>query len=150
MKTLALVGVALVLAGSAAAKSPPGVVHVAFNATLNQKILVDGKGLTLYMYDGDYKTVSGCNDVQCLGAWPPLLAAKGKAIGGAGVNKKLLKTAKQHDGRVQVMYAGHLLYTWAGFQGQLPADTPGDVNGMAVIGAWWPLTPAGKAIKTKP
>jgi predicted lipoprotein with Yx(FWY)xxD motif len=153
MRTLAALVVALALTGGAGAatqKSPPGVVKVATNSTLNQAILVDGTGRTLYMYDGDFKNISTCTDFQCVKAWPALVAAaKGKVKPGAGVNAKLLKVAKQKDGRMQLMYAGHLLYTWAGGN-NIPGDKPGDVTGMGIGSAWWPLSATGQPIKTKP
>ena len=71
----------------------------------------------------------------------------------AGAKASLLATAKRQDGRKQVRYGGHLLYTYVGARslGLPPRDRkPGDVNGQGVIGAWWVLSPAGKPIKKTP
>ena len=38
------------------------------------KALVDGKGMTLYIFDKDTAGASNCND-QCAINWPPLMAA---------------------------------------------------------------------------
>jgi predicted lipoprotein with Yx(FWY)xxD motif len=137
--------------GTAATANAATVVKVAYNAKLHQKILVDGRGLTLYMYAGDYKTTSGCStQYNCLSIWPPLVVAPGtKPKAGAGVRASLLSTAKQKDGRVQVLYAGHLLYTFHNTVGQPPPDKPGDINGFDFLQNWWPLTPAGKVITKK-
>jgi predicted lipoprotein with Yx(FWY)xxD motif len=147
---------ALSLVGFASAASTSvAVVKVATNAKLHTKILVNGAGMTLYMYAADYKKVSGCVDdaaYHCIRAWPALVTT-GAPKAAAGAKASLLATAKRQDGRTQVMYGGHLLYTYAGARGLglPPRDRkPGDVNGQGVIGAWWVLSPAGKPIKTTP
>ena len=142
---------ALSLVGFAAASTSAAVVKVAYNAKLHTKILVNRAGITLYLYTGDYGKVSGCVDdsaYHCVRAWPPL-ATSGPPKAGAGAKASLLATARRADGRTQVMYGGHLLYTWAGSGAGLPPRDrkPGDVNGQGVIGAWWVLSPAGKPIK---
>jgi predicted lipoprotein with Yx(FWY)xxD motif len=145
---------ALSLVGFASAASTSvAVVKVANNAKLHTKILVNGAGMTLYMYTGDYKKVSGCVDdaaYHCIRAWPALVTTSApKAV--AGAKASLLATAKRQDGRTQVTYGGHLLYTWAGYPGLPPRDRkPGDANGQGVIGAWWVLSPTGKPIKKMP
>jgi predicted lipoprotein with Yx(FWY)xxD motif len=147
---------ALSLVGFASAASTSvAVVKVANNAKLHTKILVNSAGMTLYMYTADYGKVSGCVDdsaYHCIRAWPALVTTGApKAV--AGAKASLLATAKRQDGRTQVMYGGHLLYTWAGAKGLglPPRDRkPGDVNGQGVIGAWWVLSPAGKPIKKTP
>ncbi|MFL5935788.1 MAG: hypothetical protein ACJ744_15245 [Gaiellaceae bacterium] len=147
---------ALSLVGFASAASTSvAVVKVAYNAKLHTKILVNGAGMTLYMYTADYKNVSGCVDdaaYHCIRAWPALVTT-GAPKAAAGAKASLLATAKRQDGRTQVTYGGHLLYTWVGARGLglPPRDRkPGDVNGQGVIGAWWVLSPAGKPIKKTP
>jgi predicted lipoprotein with Yx(FWY)xxD motif len=144
---LGLVGLASAAATSVA------VVKVADNAKLHTKILVNGSGMTLYVYTADYGKVSDCVDdtsYHCIRAWPALLTT-GRPKAGAGARASLLATAKRQDGRgTQVRYGGHLLYTYAGAPGLglPPRDRkPGDVNGQGVISAWWVLSPAGKPIK---
>ena len=148
-----VLALALVTAASAATGSV-AVVRVAYNAKLHTKILVNGAGMTLYMYDGDYGKVSGCVDdasYHCIRAWPALLTTGApRAVHGAKAS--LLRAVKRQDGKgTQVMYGGHLLYTWAGYPGLPPRDRkPGDVNGQGIIEGWWVLSPAGKPIKKKP
>src|SRR3954454_16115076 len=80
------------------------VVKAAYNAKLKTKILVDGRGLALYMYSGDYKKVSACyTQYHCAKLWPPLLTS-GSPKAGAGVKRSLLGVAKRTDGGLQVMY----------------------------------------------
>jgi predicted lipoprotein with Yx(FWY)xxD motif len=144
---LALVGLA------SGATTSIAVVKVAYNANLHTKILVNRAGLTLYMYAGDYGKVSGCVDdstYHCIRAWPPLVTT-GPPKAATGAKASLLSTAKRADGRTQVMYAGHFLYTWAGASGFGPGDSkPGDVKGQNIADSWWVLSPTGRPIKRHP
>ncbi len=118
-------------------------VAVANNAKLGQ-ILVDDKGMTLYLFVKDTGTSSTCYD-QCATFWPPLLTT-GKPQAGTGANQSLLGTTTRTDGKVEVTYAGHPLYY---FQKD---KAPGDITGQGVNGfgdLWWVLTPAGAANTTK-
>lgn len=154
-----LVAIAVLTLGlvslASAATTSVAVVKVAYNTKLGTKILVNGAGMTLYMYTADYRKVSACVDdpsYHCSRAWPPLVTS-GAPKARAGAKPSLLATAKRLDGRTQVMYGGHLLYTWAGARGLglPPRDRkPGDVNGQGVISAWWVLSPAGKPIEKTP
>ena len=126
--------------------SPAGTgakVAVANNAKLGQ-ILVDEKGMTLYLFVKDTGTSSTCYD-QCATFWPPLLTT-GAPQAGTGANQSLLGTTTRTDGKVEVTYAGHPLYYF------LKDKAPGDITGQGVNGfgdLWWVLTPAGAANTTK-
>jgi predicted lipoprotein with Yx(FWY)xxD motif len=126
--------------------SPAGTgakVAVANNAKLGQ-ILVDDKGMTLYLFVKDTGTSSTCYD-QCATFWPPFLTT-GTPQAGTGANQSLLGTTTRTDGKVEVTYAGHPLYY---FQKDKAA---GDITGQGVNGfgdLWWVLTPAGAANTTK-
>jgi predicted lipoprotein with Yx(FWY)xxD motif len=118
-------------------------VAVANNAKLGQ-ILVDEKGMTLYLFVKDTGTSSTCYD-QCAAFWPPLLTT-GTPLAGSGVNQSMLGTTTRTDGKVEVTYAGHPLYYF------LKDKAPGDITGQGVNGfgdLWWVLTPAGAANTTK-
>src|SRR3954452_17809770 len=114
-KVIGIVVIALALATSATAASESvAVVKVAYNAKLHTKILVNGAGLTLYMYAGDYKTVSACTAdfYKCPTLWPPLLTT-GKPTAGPGAKASLLRAVKRtNPSGMQVIYGGPLLYTW--------------------------------------
>jgi predicted lipoprotein with Yx(FWY)xxD motif len=118
------------------ADTGPATVAVAEVAGVGEA-LVDGDGLTLYLFDQDDGTSSACTGA-CADAWPALVA-DGEPAGGDGVDASLLSTA---DGQVpdHVAYNGHLLYTFSG------DSAPGDANGVGLPG-WFPVDPAGNAIQ---
>ena len=106
------------------------------------QILVDGKGLTLYLFVADTGTTSTCY-TSCATIWPPVLTT-GAPQAGAGANATLLGTTTRTDGKVEVTYAGHPLYYFV--QDKAPSDTTGQgVNGFG--GLWWVASPAGAAIR---
>jgi predicted lipoprotein with Yx(FWY)xxD motif len=114
------------------------VVSVADNSKLGQ-ILVDSKGFTLYDFHKDKGGMSACYDA-CAAAWPPLTTS-GNPQGEKGAKASLLGTVKRTDGSVQVTYAGHPLYTYAG------DSQPGQANGndISQFGAeWYALLPSGE------
>ena len=97
--------------------------------------LVDAGGYTLYLFEQDDGTTSNCNDA-CLDIWPALTVAA-EPTAGEGVDGALLGTAEQADGRVQVTYNGHLLYTYSG------DAAPGETNGTSIPG-WLTVNAAGE------
>src|SRR5256886_9258106 len=118
-------------------------VAVATNAKLGQ-ILVDEKGLTLYLFVADTGTASTCY-TSCANVWPPLLT-DGTPQAGTGADASLLGTTTRTDGKVEVTYAGHPLYYFV--QDKAPGDITGQgINGFG--GLWWVVSPAGAAISTK-
>jgi predicted lipoprotein with Yx(FWY)xxD motif len=126
--------------GSTAAK-PSGTGSVALASTKLGKVLVDGKGRTLYLFEADKGNMSKC-DGACASEWPPLTSS-GKPKAGAGVIAAKLGTAKRADGTTGVTYAGHPLYTFAG--DGAPGQTAGE--GLTDYGAaWYALSPAGKTV----
>jgi predicted lipoprotein with Yx(FWY)xxD motif len=133
---------------SAASSSPSAAatgakVAVATDAKLGQ-ILVDDKGMTLYLFVADTGTSSTCYS-NCATFWPPLLTT-GTPQAGTGANQSLLGTTTRTDGKVEVTYAGHPLYYF--LNDKAPGDTKGQgVNGFG--GLWWVLNPAGAANTTK-
>ena len=102
-------------------------------------ILVDQDGKTLYLFEADSKNKSNCSG-GCLNLWPPVMA-NGTATAGSGVTAGMIGTA---TGSSQVTYAGHPLYWFSG-------DTAaGDTNGEGLTdfgGAWYAISPAGKAVE---
>jgi predicted lipoprotein with Yx(FWY)xxD motif len=115
-------------------------VAVQSNGNLG-KILVDGSGRTLYLFKKDSGTKSACTG-GCAGAWPPLRLG-GKPVVGRGVSASMVATAPRSDGKPQVIYNGHPLYTFSGDQ------KAGDTNGQGLtnFGAgWFVLSPSGNQI----
>jgi predicted lipoprotein with Yx(FWY)xxD motif len=117
--------------------SPPasptgGSVEVKAKETSIGKILVDGTGRTLYIFEKDNSnSASTCTDV-CAKEWPPLLS-NGAVTGGPGTNANLVTTFDRPDGTKQVAYYGWPLYYYT------KDANPGDMNGQGVIsnGAPW-------------
>ena len=110
-------------------------------------VLVDGKGITVYMYATDVRgRPSRCYDI-CAVQWPPLVLPPGVTtpIAGPGIDAALLGTAPRTDGSTQITYNGWPLYLWP------PDRAPGMATGQALTnagGLWYVLTPSGRPIVT--
>jgi len=106
------------------------------------RILVDARGRTLYLFEKDKGRSSTCYGA-CASYWPPMTTI-GRPRAGVGVNAALLGTTKRRDRKVEVTYAGHPLYYFAGDMKR------GDTNGQGLnqFGAgWYVLSPAGRKIE---
>jgi predicted lipoprotein with Yx(FWY)xxD motif len=129
--------------GASAKSSAPATLSV--GTTSLGKVLVDSQGRTLYLFKADKGTHSACSGA-CAAAWPPLRVT-GKPVGGKGITASKLGTTPRSDGKPQVTYNGHPLYTYVG-------DTKsGQVTGQALpqFGApWYVVSPAGNQITTRP
>jgi predicted lipoprotein with Yx(FWY)xxD motif len=151
MKIIGVLIASLVLAGAAAGAAGNGgaVVKTAYNKKLKTTILVDARGMTLYMFASDYKTVSACTDdpsYHCSKHWPPLLTT-GDPVASGGARQSLLGTAQRADGTTQVTYAGHLLYTYKLSYGGAADKKPGDIAGQGFYSSWYVLAPSGALVK---
>jgi predicted lipoprotein with Yx(FWY)xxD motif len=138
-------GAAPATAGSdqARAGNGSGRVSVGLGRTNLGNVLVDGDGRTLYLWKADKGTDSAC-DGACATAWPPLITA-GKSTAAAGVSAAKLGTTKRADGRTEVTYNGHPLYTFSG------DSAPGQTNGQESDGfgaEWYVVSAAGNAIES--
>ncbi|OGN93803.1 MAG: hypothetical protein A2Z71_11645 [Chloroflexi bacterium RBG_13_50_21] len=113
------------------------VINVTTDPTLGQ-ILVDGKGMTLYMFTVDEPDKSNC-DADCLAKWPPLLT-QGSPKLGSGVDAALVGSAALSDGTRIVTYNKMPLYYWVN-------DTKaGETTGQGVGDVWYVVSPDGKAV----
>jgi predicted lipoprotein with Yx(FWY)xxD motif len=126
---------------AASSKKKEGTVKV--RSTGLGKVLVDGSGRTLYLFEADKSSKSTCQG-GCAQAWPPVVV-KGKAEpkAGSGAKDKLLGTSKRDGGDRQVTYDGHPVYRYQG------DEKAGDTNGQGLdqFGAkWYVLDPSGKKI----
>lgn len=108
------------------------------------KVVVDGGGRTLYVFDKDSAAPSKSNcDGDCAAKWPPLIAGSGTPQVD-GVDASLVGTVTRTDGSKQVTLAGWPLYQFA-------ADSKaGKADGQAVGGVWWVVGADGKKITTEP
>jgi predicted lipoprotein with Yx(FWY)xxD motif len=128
---LLAVAIGLVVAAPALAQEP--LVMVARDPSLGP-MLVDGKGMALYLYSRDEKGVSNCYD-QCEVRWPILRPpASGAPTGSPDINGTL-GVIDRRDGTKQVTYNDIPLYYW------YEDEKAGDTKGQAVGGVWWILPP---------
>jgi predicted lipoprotein with Yx(FWY)xxD motif len=135
-----------------ATMTPTGPAEVRAKDVSNLgRILVDGKDMTLYLFEKDKGQGQGQGNGQtgkptctgeCAKAWPPLLTTD-KPTAGQGVNASLLGMVDRPEGTKQVTYNGWPLYRYA-------KDTkPGDMTGQGVsaFGAKWYVVDANKGTK---
>jgi predicted lipoprotein with Yx(FWY)xxD motif len=136
MSAIALAGVIVVTAASGAA----GTVVTWRKTTLGNAITT-ANGHTLYLFRADHGTTSACYG-QCAKYWPPLLTS-GKPVAKGRVMGSLLGMTKRKDGKLQVTYKGHPLYTF--LLDKKAGQTAGE--GSTNFGAaWYALAPSGATI----
>jgi predicted lipoprotein with Yx(FWY)xxD motif len=122
-------------AAAGGAASASGAVSIA-DSSLG-KILVDSKGMTLYMFTPDNQGPSTCAG-QCAAAWPALA---GPVTAGTGVDASKLGVAAGTGGTQQATYGGWPLYTF------IQDTKPGDVNGQDSGEKWYVIGADGQPIK---
>jgi predicted lipoprotein with Yx(FWY)xxD motif len=143
MKKVLIIG-AIALAVSVLVSSAGAAVKPATVATASTglgRMLVDGHGRSLYLFEKDTRGRSACSGA-CAAYWPPLLTS-GKAVAIKGAKPSLLGSIARPGGGRQVSYAGHPLYFYAGDtrSGQVTGE------GLQDFGAgWYALSPAGMKI----
>jgi predicted lipoprotein with Yx(FWY)xxD motif len=139
---LALIAYVLIHPVSGSASRGATQPTVSTSSTGVGRVLVDSRGRTLYLFEKDRNGRSACAG-QCATFWPPLITA-GKPRVGAGVRASLIGTTKRADGRMQVTYNHHPLYTFV-------KDTKaGQTNGenVSAFGAeWYALSSAGAKVE---
>ncbi|KDA06538.1 hypothetical protein DC31_09035 [Microbacterium sp. CH12i] len=123
-------------APSEAAPSAGGASLATAESSLGE-IVVDGEGLTVYMFDNDTQgaETSSCEG-QCATNWPAVTTS-GDMPELEGVSGEV-GTITGVDGAMQVTLNGWPLYYYAG------DGAPGDVMGQGINGVWWVLSPAGE------
>jgi predicted lipoprotein with Yx(FWY)xxD motif len=125
----------------AVAQSAPAMptIGLADNAKVGQKVLVDSKGRTLYLFVPDATGSQTQVPTQFKANWPQLTTAA--PVAGAGLDMTKLAVHTQTDGARQVAYNGHLLYTF------IHDTAPGDTNGQALgPNNWFVLDANGNPI----
>ena len=104
--------------------------------------LVNGEGMSVYLFEADEGAKgSTCTDA-CAGAWPPV-TSDGAPKAGDGVDPALLDTIERQNGATQVTYGGWPLYTF------VRDAAPGDIKGQDVDGfgaEWYLVTPNGESL----
>jgi predicted lipoprotein with Yx(FWY)xxD motif len=146
----------LPIAGAASGSVAPASAHgtsatasvakstVEVRGTRLGKILVNSQGRTLYLFKKDSRGRSACIG-ECAKFWPPLRAS-GKPTAGDGISASKLGTIRRSDGKPQVTYNGHPLYTF--LQDTKAGQTNG--QGLTAFGAsWFTLSPPGNQVSRK-
>jgi predicted lipoprotein with Yx(FWY)xxD motif len=130
-------------AAMASARSATGATRIGVASSRLGRIVVDGKGRTLYLFEKDKNRRSACYG-QCATYWPPLLT-HAKPVARAGAKQSLLGTTRRANGSQQVTYGGHPLYRFA------LDRKPGQIKGEGLQdfgGGWDVVSPAGKKIES--
>ncbi|MEA2388879.1 MAG: hypothetical protein QOG41_1652 [Thermoleophilaceae bacterium] len=142
---LAALGLALAGCGDSSKDGGGGATAPAGSATLSTMHVIGygtalaTKGRPVYMLSSDTPGGSKCTG-GCASTWPPL-TANGKPTAGPGVDGSLLSTFKRPDGKTQVLYDKHALYTHTG---------RGLLSGVGVKsegGVWYLIDSSGKPFK---
>lgn len=108
-----------------------GMVTLKTNSTLGD-ILVDGKGMTLYVFTKDVNGQSACTG-GCLIDWPVYYAPN--LVPGTGIDAADFGTITRSDAAMQTTYQGWPLYYYKG------DHATGDVTGEAVGNIWFVAKP---------
>jgi predicted lipoprotein with Yx(FWY)xxD motif len=118
-----------------------GGAKIALRSTSMGKVLVNGRGFTLYAFTKDSKNKDRCAmTAGCKNVWP-VVSTHGKPVAGPGVKRSLVGSIKLSGGVQQATYAGHPLYTYAGDSG--PGET-GYVGASQFGGRWLAVNASGK------
>jgi predicted lipoprotein with Yx(FWY)xxD motif len=134
-------GTAAPTSSTAAAPSAGGAALAVRNTSLGT-VLTDGRGFTLYAFEGDNGTTSACSGA-CAAAWPPVTTTGTWPQIGTGVTQSLVGQATRADGTTQLTYAGHPVYLFV--HDTAPGSTSG--QGVQSFGARWDvLTPTGQEV----
>jgi predicted lipoprotein with Yx(FWY)xxD motif len=128
---------------SSSSSSSTGVAKLA-TATVGEygKVIVDGNGRTVYVFDKDTSGTSNCSG-DCLTKWPIVPAGSGTPQLD-GIDASLISTVTRSDGTKQLAVKGLPLYLFAS------DSQAGEAKGQAVGGVWWVVGADGQKITTKP
>jgi len=108
-----------------------GPTTVALGTTSLGQILVDSKGITLYINENDKPGAPSCT-AGCLTAWPPLVAPASPTYG-AGLDASKFSTVMAADGTKQLAVNGFPLYYFT--NDKKAGDVTGqDSGGFYVVG----------------
>jgi predicted lipoprotein with Yx(FWY)xxD motif len=118
------------------------VAKVELTNTKLGKVLADGNGRTLYLFEKDKGHKSTCFGA-CATAWPPVTTG-GAPKATRGISPSKLGTIDRGNGVKQVTYNGHPLYRFVKDTG--PRQTHGE--GLMAFGAvWFALSAGGKKVE---
>lgn len=142
--TMCGLGLALALAAwfaaAALAVSTSVTIGSASNAKLNEQVVVNPQGHTLYTLSGETPSHLKCKPRECFKFWPPLTvpSRKTKLKAGSGV-KGPLGILRRSNGVFQVTVRGMPVYRY--FKDHAKGETNGE--GVESFGGTWHALPAG-------
>ena len=139
MKVAALI---LALAGLLATAPAVMATTVKPRSSDYGKVLVDGRGHTLYLFTRDRDGASHCYG-RCARAWPPFTTRTKPRVGG-GLDPDRLGTVRRRGGKRQVTFRGHPLYYYVGDR------RPGQIFCQDVYefgGRWLIVAPSGRPVR---
>jgi predicted lipoprotein with Yx(FWY)xxD motif len=135
-----VLGIALLspFSGSGSSSPPASAAAVRVVHSKIGRILVNARGMTLYLFLADKHGRSTCKG-SCADVWPPVTGPRPRHPG-AGVQARRLSTVRRGDGRRQIVYYRYPLYT-------MVADKrPGDLEGEGFGGSWFAVSPRGRPV----
>ena len=106
-----------------AALTLPTLALAAEPVMMNDGMMVDHKGMTVYTFDKDSGGKSMCNG-DCAKNWPPMMAPAGAKAEGK------FTPIKRDDGMMQWAYDGKPLYTF------VKDEKPGEMKGDGMKDVW--------------
>jgi len=110
------------------------------------QVLVNGKGLTLYMFVPDKHRRVTCKGT-CAAVWPPIKLSKGaKPLAKGKAKARLLGSDRNPAGGRVITYNKWPLYLY------VSDSRPGQATGQGLNlngGLWYVLSPSGKVIRKK-
>jgi predicted lipoprotein with Yx(FWY)xxD motif len=128
----AVLAVGAVVAPIALARGGKTVVGETRAPSLHKTVLTNTKGLTLYSLSVEKNGRFICTG-SCTSTWFPLLVSRGTKPKGP----VKLGTVKRPEGKIQVTFRGHPLYTFYGDSAK--GQTKG--QGFKDVGTWHAVTP---------
>jgi predicted lipoprotein with Yx(FWY)xxD motif len=131
---LAAILFAISLVAVAVAASTSVKVSAANNTTLNDQVVVNAQGRTLYELSPETSTHLLCKSSECLKAWPPVTvpSRSSKLIEGSGVHGHLA-ILRRSNGTLQLTLNGHPLYRFSGDSGKDESNG----QGIKSFGGTW-------------
>ena len=130
-------------ASATSAPAAAGVTISSANLPGLGNVLVNGKGMTLYILSSEKGGTITCTDANgCTKVWPDneLPAGVTSATAGSGAEASLLGTATNAKGDHYVTYGGYPLYTFS------HDSATGDAKGQGITsfgGTWWVMSVTG-------
>ncbi len=125
---------------TAASEPAAGGATINLAETSLGTVLVDGAGMTLYIFTADTGGTSTCTG-DCLVNWPALAGTTAPTLG-AGLDAADFGTiTRPDDGSAQVTFNGMPLYYFAG------DAAAGDVSGQGLAEKWYVVGADGTPIK---